>query len=579
MKNLKSLLMLCALIILSSCSSENDFPVNPFASGDVVTFNATIGNGISTRVKGTTWEKNDAIGVYALTPGKGLADGIHEGMANKKQITDGTSTFTPADENAKIKFPSQGGALDFIAYYPYTENISNNQIAVNVEAQSSSSDVLYSNNAKGAKKDDGVVNMHFTHKLAMLVLNIASADGSALTGLTATIDGLKVDGTMNLENGVITLGNTSKQLTPAAEVNGDKATIKAILVPGQNLNSAKITFIVNGKTYVWTPSAQDLNSGLKYTYTLNLVAKAGTVEEVHPNATIGDWSEGYTGATPIDLNPEQGAQFITDKTSVEIAAKGNLTSVIKLITTDTQAWTAASDAAWLTIDAATGTGSKDLTLTAQENTANAARTAKVTLKAEGFDDVVITVNQAAGESTPVPTANLLAPWSDFENWSLFTNSLNSFGLSTNGGYVSQNSTAGIDGSSALALKGTPTKNDYVFTALVKDGVNLTGKSKIILWVKGTSAKSLSINVYVGTGNSMGTDYKCFNVGDMTNDVTIDASDSNAYTGNINTNGEWKKITLNIAGLKINSGLDQNLFALKVGGTSAYDLLIDNITVE
>ena len=48
---------------------------------------------------------------------------------------------------------------------------------------------------------------------------------------------------------------------------------------------------------------------------------------------------------------------------------------------------------------------------------------------------------------------------------------------------------------------------------------------------------------------------------------------------IDTKGEWVKVTLDVSELTLNSAVGNNLFALKVGNSAAYDLLVDDITFE
>ncbi|WP_321514892.1 DUF5689 domain-containing protein [Marinifilum fragile] len=165
----------------------------------------------------------------------------------------------------------------------------------------------------------------------------------------------------------------------------------------------------------------------------------------------------------------------------------------------------------------------------------------------------------------------LFPGSDFENWDTFTGALNSYGLKS---YAVQ-STEGRNGGKAMQIKTTPTGNDYVFTATVPEGFDATGKTKIVFYIKGTSGKSLSLNLYKGDA----TTYDKFNLGDYSAEATIEPSTSNQYTGTIDTSGEWVKVTLNITGIDIASEAGKSLFALKVGKEVAYDLLVDDITIE
>lgn len=578
MKKLNLLLTVIGIVALASCNTEIDCPENPLFPANQVKFNSTIG-GMGTRASGTTWDSGDAVGIYALNAGQPLSEqGIYDGKANIKHTTPGDGIFTAA--TTAITFPETGN-LDFVAYYPYQTTISNFSYPVNVANQSTPAaiDVLYSNNAKGIDKAASPVSLVFNHKLSQLILNVSVGDGvSSLTGLSASISDLKVDGTMNLVDGTVALGSTVTAIQPVVTVSGTSATVTAILVPGQDLSSAKIAFTLDGKIYEWTPEAQALESGKKYTYPLKL-STTGIVT-VQPQATITDWMEGYTGTSDIILTPNEDPQFTVDKTSVSFPASGTLTDVVKLTAEADQAWTAAVNSeaqGWLSLGEASGTGPKDITLTAQENTATEARTATVTITAGGsasFEPIIVNVTQAGSTPTP-PPSGLLFPGSDFEDWAAFLGCLNSYGLKA----YAVESTDGRNGSKALHINGTPTGNDYVFNATVKEGYSTAGKSKIVFYIKGTSAKTLSLNVYIGPNNVMGTDYKCFNLGDYSAEATIAPSNANNYDGTINTNGQWMKVTLDISTLTPNSTAGQNLFAVKVGKTAAYDLLIDDITLE
>ena len=173
--------------------------------------------------------------------------------------------------------------------------------------------------------------------------------------------------------------------------------------------------------------------------------------------------------------------------------------------------------------------------------------------------------------TPQPTTSeLLFPGADFEDFAAFTGTLNRFGLKN---YATAAAGAGRNGSTALHIKGTPTGNDYLFTAMNNAGKDFSGKTKISFYIKGTAAgKSISCNVYTG-----GRNYKAFNVGDVNNaDVNVSVAANNQYAGTITAN-DWVKVTLDITGLTLPTSGD--LFAFKVGKEVAWDLYVDDITIE
>ena len=68
-------------------------------------------------------------------------------------------------------------------------------------------------------------------------------------------------------------------------------------------------------------------------------------------------TEGGTDPTPDPI------EFTTDKSTVALNADTELTSIVKLTTDAAQAWTVASDATWLTVAPASGSGNGDIVLT------------------------------------------------------------------------------------------------------------------------------------------------------------------------------------------------------------------------
>ena len=187
------------------------------------------------------------------------------------------------------------------------------------------------------------------------------------------------------------------------------------------------------------------------------------------------------------------------------------------------------------------------------------------------DDIIVNPDGTEPEPEPQPTTGeLLFPGADFEDFAAFTGVLNSFGLKN---YATEAAGAGRNGSTALHIKGTPAKNDYLFTAMNNAGKDFSGKTKISFYIKGTAAgKSISCNVYTDGGQ-----YKAFNVGDVNNaDVNVSVAANNQYAGTI-TADDWVKVTLDITGLTLPTSGD--LFAFKVGKEVAWDLYVADITIE
>lgn len=180
---------------------------------------------------------------------------------------------------------------------------------------------------------------------------------------------------------------------------------------------------------------------------------------------------------------------------------------------------------------------------------------------------------ASGGSNPgggEEATNLLFQGSDFENWTTFLNSLNSFGLTA--GSAVQGIGTGRDNSNSFYLNGTPSANIFVFTAKAEASFVPAAPKKITFWVKGSAAKSLSMNVETTTGRIF------FNLGSFGDkDITLTAQENNQYLGTVDTKNVWRLVTLDLTGKTLKTTGD--LFALKAGSGTKYDLIIDNIKID
>ncbi|MHC5362970.1 DUF5689 domain-containing protein [Myroides sp. LJL110] len=185
------------------------------------------------------------------------------------------------------------------------------------------------------------------------------------------------------------------------------------------------------------------------------------------------------------------------------------------------------------------------------------------------------------------TGEVLGSLADFNNWEGFLATLTTHGLKN---YATQAKGQAPDAKDAMLIDAKPSGNDYVFTT--EKQTIPAGTKAIQFQVKGTSAKSLSMNVYKADGS-----YDVFNLASdaqidakespsISSDVTLFAtkkvnantgSGSNNYTyGTINSPDKWITITLDLTGVDINTTQQGSLFGFKVGSGQQYNLLLSNI---
>ncbi|WP_454048056.1 DUF5689 domain-containing protein [Chryseobacterium sp. Marseille-Q8038] len=180
-------------------------------------------------------------------------------------------------------------------------------------------------------------------------------------------------------------------------------------------------------------------------------------------------------------------------------------------------------------------------------------------------------NPGEPDAPSASAVNLFAG-SDFENWTTFLSSVNTFGLKP---YATQGVGLGYNGTNSLQIKGTPTANDYVFTSVAATGIPAVPK-RITMYIKGTATgKTLSFNVYKAGGG-----FYVFNLGTFSTGATLGVESANSYTGSINTSGQWRLVELTLTGITdINTTAGKDMFAIKTGNGGIYDVQIDNIKIE
>lgn len=313
MKTGKLLLMAGLAFAAVSCNNDEGTDVNP--SSNYLQFSANIGNmstsSFKTKASGSSWDADDAIGIYMKSSGETLGDAsIINDAANVKYTTStGDGNFVAAATG--VNFPTDGAAVDFIAYYPYDAEVANASCAISVADQSNLAaiDFLYSNNATAANNASESVNLNFQHQLAQFNLNVSSGNGVAdISELSIEITGMQTAATISLADGTVSAtGNRTAVSTSITSASSTAVTANAILIPGDNLANATVSFYLKGNLFgTWQPTTEDmtLESGKRYTYEIKLQA-AGAVVAVLPVATIQDWTETVLGSTVVEGNIDE----------------------------------------------------------------------------------------------------------------------------------------------------------------------------------------------------------------------------------------------------------------------------------
>lgn len=229
---------------------------------------------------------------------------------NKKYIAQNNGTLTAASGNG-IYLP-ESGSVDFIAYYPYTTNVSGNKIAINVSEQSNPAaiDLIYSNGTKGVEAATATnISLGFTHQLAKLTLNVTKDETiETLNGLNVNMKGITTEGEFNLADGTLagTTGTNNKDVAMYVDAQGTTATATAIILPtaaSTDQTSINLTFNLNGQSFTHTISDVSIfEKGTNVSFNANLSINNGKPVVSVGNATINDWVEKPGGDINVDFD-------------------------------------------------------------------------------------------------------------------------------------------------------------------------------------------------------------------------------------------------------------------------------------
>ena len=278
-------------------TNPNDRKVVNFSS------NITKVNIPTTRAGGSTWDADDAIGIFMFEES---STNIVENKDNIEYITQngGTiGTFEPSDSDT-VFFPDNGNKVRFMSYYPYTANITDYVYSIDVSNQEKQSaidllysfaDTVYFNKTAADKK----VPLVFDHKLTKININVKPGEGlksNDIENIIVTFEGFNTKAEFDLITGKIISQYDTYTITPLKinAITDYDFSCESIVLPTADPNAANIKFDLNNgegqdsDVFTWSFKTNgELKSGFEYTYNVT-VNRSGIVIE----ATINKWAEG-----------------------------------------------------------------------------------------------------------------------------------------------------------------------------------------------------------------------------------------------------------------------------------------------
>lgn len=302
-----SVLAIFGMLSLTSCMQDHPSPsdVQKEIKVSASIEGATI-PGVKTRVT-EKWDDEDAIGLFMKKSGTSLSTSSL--AVNAKYYTNGGGNFSPAPSN-EIYFPFNNDIVDFIAYYPYKDDLEGLNYPVDVSNQSNLSDIefLYSDDMKEKSASDENVDLTFKHQLSTVILDISMVDGfqKDLIGLTVDITNVNTKASFSLVDGKFKDESDPKSVSFNMSSDGSKA--KALLLPTASLDNKSLVFSLDDVIYTCDLStAEEIDSFNKSTIQiLNIALKPGENPKiVNVKVNIEDWIDGKTE----DLIAEENSTY------------------------------------------------------------------------------------------------------------------------------------------------------------------------------------------------------------------------------------------------------------------------------
>lgn len=278
-------LALVAAATMASCNGK----VSPEAQDDkvAVQFGSSI---TASRAVNDKWTAGDQIGIFMTGENKTLSESsIREEADNIAYRTEGNGAFSPVTAEQIIYFPMDGD-VDFYAYYPYTAQVNDYRIALDLTDQSNQEalDLMFAK-VGGCNKSNPQVELKFSHLLSNLILEVQPGTGltqADLAKLTVKVKDADTKAMFNLVDGTISGEEEPKDIAMKTVEAGKR--YEALLFPTTS-ESREIEFDLNNDhdaPFTWTMKSA-LKGGSQYHHQVTLSRTAAEV-----SGSIKPWGNG-----------------------------------------------------------------------------------------------------------------------------------------------------------------------------------------------------------------------------------------------------------------------------------------------
>lgn len=379
-------------LLLGACSSDKDTSCLARKS---LTFSSNI-NALQTRVVDNNWEKQDAIGVYALDPSEGGVFDDYQNIEYLAQAQGANVSFNHAPANEGILL-NKLQKVSLKAYYPYQPTVANFTLPIDVSETKKEVDVLYAEHTQAVDINEVPV-LTFNHVLSKIQLLISVADKEdneieSLENLVVNkLVGGYAEGSLNVLDGVLTKG-VKGEIKPDVTYLEEQelVVVTAYVIPEESLDGLTFVMNLNNQVINWSPTLNNtIESGKYYTFKEALYKEKEKITIVTVEGTIQDWELGYESEKPHEWLISSTPLMIPSRSKLYFDGDGG-TETLTIKKNNTLKWKASLGDTydWIKFNSTNHT----LEVLVDGNYSNSKREGTLVLEADGIDPVEIQIYQ------------------------------------------------------------------------------------------------------------------------------------------------------------------------------------------
>lgn len=287
--------LLMATVSLTFCGCDNDSEDEVSLTDTPLVLTGKIYS-FDPEATSAEWKKGKDVGVYLMKEDGEESINSYENV-KYKSIEVPAGYFAPPVGNDPIYFPQDGSKANLIVYYPYTENLTENRVSMDISNQKGASpfNFLYSTNCKGINKNQNKVVMELYPVLSEIIIDLVPGNGVTdeyLKESIATMEGMYTKAQFNLLSGQFENHEEKKDIVMKASETANSDTVRVFSTASVEGHKVHISCPKMNRTYTWKLSESMTEIKQGYRYHVNIRVSLETIAVETSEAPIKDWQNG-----------------------------------------------------------------------------------------------------------------------------------------------------------------------------------------------------------------------------------------------------------------------------------------------